>query len=315
MGKLVTHRPRGARALSTLVLFLSLLAGWPGQAAAEDRRGTLEFQGVERHYILHRGGHSTAPLPLVVALHGLGQSVDQLRRSWTLDAVADREGFAVVYPEALVDRWAYADSRPVALPEGHGKVDDTGFILALVDRLIADNVANPDRIYVAGASNGGLMAWTLACRAADRFAGVAALITGMIERQMETCRPERLVPLVVVAGTDDWVQAYDGSVGPDLRLLSVPETLAFWRGLRGCRSSMVEELPSHVWADRTLAVKVDWTDCRDPAPLRFYRIQGGGHFLPTLAPFSYHQRRSHGGRSQTIETAEEIWDFFKPLRR
>jgi hypothetical protein len=147
---------------------------------------TLVYQGVDRRYMLRKVSDNTGPLPVVVALHGLNQPVEDLRGSWTMDAVAGREGFHVLYPEALAGRWAYMDSRPVALPSGE-LVDDVGFILSLLDELTKERVIDPAHVYVAGASNGCLMAWTLACAASDRFAGVAPLITGMIERQAEQC--------------------------------------------------------------------------------------------------------------------------------
>jgi polyhydroxybutyrate depolymerase len=249
------------------------------------------------------------PVPLVIALHGLNESVADMRESWTMDAVADREGFDVLYPEALAGRWAYVDSRPVTLPDG-GLVDDIGFITALLDKLIADRVVDAAHVYVAGPSNGGLLAWTMACAASDRIAGVAPLITGMIERQIAQCHPKRLVPLVVIAGTDDWIQAYDGAMAPNFRLLSVPESLEFWRQLRGCGTWNVTELPAHEPRDPTLAVLVEWTTCKDPSPQRFYRIEGAGHSLPSFTPLSDREKRRHGGRSQTIETAEELWSFF-----
>jgi polyhydroxybutyrate depolymerase len=68
----------------------------------------------------------------------------------------------------------------------------------LLDKLTEERVIDPEHVYVAGASNGGLMAWTIACEASDRIAAVAALISGMIERQAEQCHPKRLVMPVVV---------------------------------------------------------------------------------------------------------------------
>jgi poly(3-hydroxybutyrate) depolymerase len=56
---------------------------------------------------------------------------------------------------------------------------------------------------------------------------------------------------------------------------------------------------------------VEWTECKDPSPQRFYRIEGGGHSLPSFAPLSDREKRPHAGRSQTIETAEELWSFFR----
>ena len=298
------------RSLAGLAMaILSIAGAW---AQPVDTGQTFSFQGSERHYLLHRPPNRAGAVPVVVALHGLGETVAELQQSWTLDAVADREGFAVLYPAALDGRWSYVDVRAVPLPDGTGMVDDAGFILALVDQLAASQVIDPARVYVAGVSNGGLMAWTLACQAADRIAGVAPIITGMLERQMELCHPKRLVPLLVMAGTEDWTQAYDGAMGPNYRLMSVPETLEFWRKQRGCTGLDLTEAPHPVRSDPTRAVLVSWTNCRDPSPQRFWRIEGGGHSLPSLAPLSARERRRgpHGGRSQAIEAAEELWLFF-----
>jgi polyhydroxybutyrate depolymerase len=282
-----------------------------GYRASAEETLAFPFQGIDRHYVLHAAPNQTGPAPLVIALHGLGESIDALRQSWTLDAVADREGFDVVYPEALNGRWAYVDTRPVGLPDGQGLVDDIGFIRALLDKLIADHLTDPARVFVVGVSNGALMAWTLACQMPDRLAGVAPFISGMVERQAQQCRPARLVKLLILAGTEDLTQDYDGAMGENYRLMSVPETLEFWRYRRGCMGMTWRRLPAHTPDDPTAAVQVDWTQCQDPSPQRFWRIEGGGHSLPSFAPLSDRERRRrHGGRSQAIETAEEVAAFF-----
>ncbi len=204
----------------TLWLALAaLLPGLAGPAFAQDEDlAVLIYQGTERIYTLHLPPDRRGPVPIVVALHGLDQRVADLRRYWTMDGVADREGFAVLYPQAVSGRWAYADTRPVSGPDGR-LVDDIGFIAALLDKLQADGVADPVHIFVVGESNGGLMAWTLACQMSGRLTGVASVITGMIERQAELCHPKRLTPLLVIAGTEDWTQAYDGAMGQGYRLM------------------------------------------------------------------------------------------------
>lgn len=309
----VRHRvsPRAGLGAIVVLILSQLFMMLPASRARAEDTSTLPYQGVDRHYVLHVAPNQAGPRPLVVALHGLNESVEYLRGSWTMDAVADREGFDVVYPEAVGGRWAYMDTRPVRLPDGQTLVDDVGFLGALLDKLVADHVADPAHIYVAGVSNGALMAWTLACGMSDRLAGVAPLISGMMERQAGQCHPTRLVPLLVLAGTDDFTQTYDGLVTDAYRLMSVPETLEFWRRLRGCMGIGLQQLPPHDRHDPTAAVREDWTGCRDPAPQRFWRIEGGGHSLPSFAPYPDGKRpRRHGGRSQTIETAEEVWAFF-----
>lgn len=75
-----------------------------------------------------------------------------------MDILADKEGFAVLYPMGLSGRWAYSDNRPVKLPDGDGQVDDIGFLNSVLDKLIAERVVDASRIYLAGFSSGALMA-------------------------------------------------------------------------------------------------------------------------------------------------------------
>ena len=71
--------------------------------ARPTRRIVIEHQGVERIATLHRPtvAVKTGPAPLIVALHGLGQSIESLHDWLHLDAAAEHAGFAVVYPEAI----------------------------------------------------------------------------------------------------------------------------------------------------------------------------------------------------------------------
>jgi polyhydroxybutyrate depolymerase len=119
------------------------------------------------------------------------------------------------------------------------------------------------------------------------------------------------VPLVVLAGTSVWLQPNDGAITAEFRLLSVPESLAFWRRQRECTDLEVNMVEAREPKDPTRAVIIDWTSCKTASPLRFYRIEGGGHALPTFEAAD-DKRSPHGGSfSQTIETAEELWKFFK----
>jgi polyhydroxybutyrate depolymerase len=177
--KLAAYGNRGLVRRLAFGALLALTVSWtpPGDARAQEAT-VFPYQGADRRYVPHAAPNRVGPVPLMIALHGLNESVSELRASWTLDVVADREGFDVLYPEGLTGRWAYVDTRAVGLPDGQGLVDDVGCIGAPLDKMVADHVVNPARIYVVGVSNGALMAWMLACRMSDRLAGVAALISG-----------------------------------------------------------------------------------------------------------------------------------------
>ena len=289
-------------------LALALLLAAPA-AAAPDPVVTLQHQGIARQAILHRPPGARSPRPLVLVLHGLNQPAAELQAALGLDAVADREGFATAYPVAVIGRWNYAADRPVVLPDGGGPLDDAGFLAALVDRLVAEQVADPAAVFVTGPSRGGLLAWTLACESAGRYAGFAPLITGMTGRQLADCAPARPVPLLLLAGTGDRVQPYDGWLYAGYRLASVPETLEHWRRLLGCTGQASRPLPHRQAADPTRAAVVDWSGCAPGTGLRFLRVEGGGHRLPGLGE-TQSGPASAGLQNQDFDTAEEIWRFF-----
>jgi polyhydroxybutyrate depolymerase len=274
----------------------------------------ITHQGVERVAVLHRPEMTqAAPHPLVIALHGLGDTAENFRDWIGFDPTAEREGFAVLYPEALSGLWSYGHAIGRATPPiGDQTVDDIGFIRRLIDDLVARRIADPSRIYAAGTSRGGLMAFTLACGLADRIAAAAVIITGMTEPQRDECRPTRPIPIMVIAGTKDTSQPFGGVVLPFGRLLSVPETINFWYGLHGCTRVDAHPLPHRDETDPTRVRMVEWGGCRTGAKLRLYRIEGGGHQVPMLSGArNTMAEEKFGRRNRDIEAADEIWAFFK----
>src|ERR1051325_10922939 len=115
--------------------------------------GTMKHADHERTYRLYvPKGSRTEPLPLVVALHGSASNGAQTERLTGLDKLADEKSFAVVYPDGLERVWRYNE---VLDRKG---VDDIGFIVALVEKLVKDKVADPRRVYATGISNGAYLA-------------------------------------------------------------------------------------------------------------------------------------------------------------
>lgn len=112
------------------------------------------------------------PLPLVVMLHGCQQNIDQLAQGTRMNLLADRHGFAVLYPEQSRQahihgcwNW-YDDSERGGLGEMHAVVD-------LVDKLIDAHGFDGERVYAAGLSAGAGLAALLALHCPYRFAAVA----------------------------------------------------------------------------------------------------------------------------------------------
>lgn len=255
-----------------------------------------------------------APIPVVIALHGAVQSAAEFETDLGLNRIAQRERFAVVYPEGVNRVWD--DARPPIMRLGYivRPGEDVPFIVSLVRRLIADKIADPKRIYIVGLSMGGFMAARLACEHADLFAGVAIMAATVPEEYRKSCIPRRPLPALLMHGTFDPIIPWFGVPMGGAGILSAHDTAQLFADLAGCMTYGDSERPS---LDRSARIEVRrWSLCRDSLSVLLYTIPGGGHLPPSAEPGRgdtfvswFLQERSH-----SIDAAEEIWGFFRSYR-
>lgn len=286
-------------------------------AAPTASADTIDVNGVMRSYTLQLPAKRSAPF--VVVLHGKTQrGADMIARTaWP--QVAKREGFAVAFPDGLNHAWA--DARTRAGPALRGPppgTDDVAFIAKLVEKQVANGTADPKRVYVAGLSNGGAMAMTLACARADLFAAAASAIMNLTDETAVTCHPSRPLPMLLMNGTADPLVPYEGGRGSSYfaadGFWSTEETLAFWRKLNGCEidDAEVTDLPDRAPADQSTVTRIS-SRCPRGHDVVLYRVNGGGHRMPGLAPDARFPKiavRLLGPQNGDIDGAEMIWTFF-----
>ena len=292
--------------------------------APGDYEFSLSHDGRSRYFLVHvpaeaMGGN---PLPVVMALHGGGGSPDQFKPESRLDPVADREGFLVVYPagtgilaRTLLTWNAGTDCCGFALEQD---VADVDFLLAVLEDLGDRTPLDPNRVYVTGHSNGGIMAYRMAAEAADRVAAVAPVAGAMM---LEAFSPIRAVPLLHIHSVDDPRALYEGGLGPPFpigggQILHRPvmEGISAWRLRNGCAESP-QVVGERVGETGTVneghrAEMLNWGPCSSGAPVLHWRMQGVGHGWPgTLLSAS---REDLVGPSTTLlSAAEEVWAFFE----
>ena len=307
--------------MAALVLVIVLTAPYAARAA-EVR--SVALQGIERHYWLHNAeAAAAAPVPVVVHLHGLrgedeaiaGRS-DYGEHEWSpLDSAASAEGFAVVYPTAYRGQWSMFDGLSRAALEDGTPIDDVGFIFAAVEQVADAGIADLDRVYLSGISDGAIMAYRLLCQPASPFAAAVPLVGTMAEAHRDACAAAYVPPIMVIAGTNDRILPYDGWLFPTGRELSVPETLEHWRRLHGCDGQDARFLDDREPADDSRVLEVTWTGCARDGAVKLLRVEGGGHSVPRFRPVSDEWRQRSGGHNQDIESAEEVWRFVSQFRR
>ena len=301
-----------------LPLLVLLAALQPVPAAAE----SMESGGVTRTYsaILPQ----QRPAPLVVVLHGNTQQGTAMTARTSWPDVARRERFAVVFPDGLNRAWADLRARTERAgrmpPQG---TDDVAFLSALIERLIADGIADRSRLYVTGLSNGGAMTLTMACKRADLIAAAAAVIFTFTDGMAGACNPARPVPLLLMNGTEDPLIPYGGGKGTSRFAVegywSTARTVAFWRARNGCAADdgASTKLPDRDSKDGSTVMLVP-SSCPPGRDVLLYRVEGGGHRFPGARPDARLSRLVDtllGRQNHDIDGPEVIWQFLSRFER
>jgi feruloyl esterase len=122
--------------------------------------------------------HLPPKAPLVIALHGCTQTADEYDHGTGWWSLADRLGFAVVYPQqqpANNPKSCFSWFLPGDIACGHGEALS---IREMVDYAIAKFAADHRKVFVTGLSAGGAMASVMLATYPEVFAG-GAIIAGL----------------------------------------------------------------------------------------------------------------------------------------
>jgi polyhydroxybutyrate depolymerase len=226
---------------------------------------TISVGGVNRTYILHvpTSYTGTKPVPLVIDFHALGGSGSQEQGLSGYQAIADREGFPILFPDGIDNAWnigpCCTNSRTV---------DDLGFAKAMVAAIVGQACIDTKRVYATGFSMGGGMSHYLACNAADIFAAVQPSSFDLLVPDEEPCTPARPISVLTYRGTADTTVPYAGGKGPSgkITFLGAQGSFMRWADLDGCMT------PTTVDGDCTY-----YKTCTAGVQVGLCVKQGGGH--------------------------------------
>lgn len=247
------------------------------------------------------GYDPTKGFPLVLAFHGFSNTSGTVQAQSRFAEIADQEGFVVAFPHGVATSWNAGTCCGTAWTDA---IDDVGFARKIVETLDEELCLDPRRVHAAGFSNGGFLAYRLACEASEVFASVAS-VAGVLGLSPERCTPPRPVPVLDVHGTADLVVPFGGGspIVPWLNpidFVSVEETLAFWRRTNGCVGSARE---TYAKGDATCRT---WDGCRLGSEVAQCVVDGGGHQWPGGQGIP-----AAGKTSTDLDASRHITTFFR----
>lgn len=249
---------------------------------------TIFHDGINREYIIYvpKSYDRTSSIPLVLNFHGFGGSASEFMNYADMRSLAESENFILAYPQGSYLNGA---SHWNPCPTGSGNkstTDDFGFIESMINEISSRYNLDMERLYAAGYSNGGMMAYGLAHYKSDLIAAVASVSGAMLDCLGPTSHP---IPIIHFHGTSDGIIPYNGN----LEWNSVQTTLDYWIDFNNTNTNptISKEISSEMTIENYIYGQGDRS-----VSVEHYKYIGGDHvwFNSTFQGYS---------------TSELVWNF------
>lgn len=286
---------------------------------------TIEVDGLTRTYRTYVPQGLVKGAPLVVVMHGSGENGAQMRieTGFGFDRIADTHGFAVVYPNAHEHGGDWNACGTVGDLSANGPgIDDVRFLTGMVDKLITEMGIDPGRVFAAGSSRGGFMAFRLALEVPSRFRAVAAVSANVHTPDNFKCKPAQngTSSIMIMNGTEDPLVPFDGGQVSLFKfsykygkVMSSRESGQYFADLNHIAGAPATNETSV--ADGVRVEHMLWRNDRN-VEVELVAIHGGGHGIPQ----PYHRRPPLlgplflGPSPREPNGPDMIWTFFEQQR-
>jgi polyhydroxybutyrate depolymerase len=297
-----------------VINFLSRAIARPDNPVRSAIRKTVVVDGLKRHYLVFVPAGPRESMPVALVFHAGGGSARRMERRTRFNELAAKEGFLVIYPEAIDGNWN--DGRGCQLIRAQREnIDDVKFARCLLDQVAGECRIDRRRVFATGASNGAMMSHRLAAEASDVIAGIAPVIGGMAQAIADAFKPEFPVSILVIQGDSDPVVPIDGgdvvADGGRKRgqIISTSELLAKYTERNGSQGEPVRSTLDADLSDGTSVEIAKYPEGPGGVKTCFYLVKNWGHAWPGR-PLSLLDSWLRVA-CRDFSATDVIWEFFK----
>ena len=274
----------------TLLVLTVFVIGLHAQSGQTSK--TMQYGGVERQYIEYIPANVLSPAPILFVLHGLGDDMSNMFNSTGFKQIADQHGWIVIVPQALEASFqgyslgtAWNSGIHVSLYTYeltiNEDVDDSGFIMAILDDEIANSNADPNNVFVTGFSMGGFMSNRLAIEHGDRIKAIAS-VSGTVGNMVQDNTPNGHLSTMHIHGTADGTVSYDNA-GFNMQIATVSvglgaeATTDYWRNFNQCSATPTTYNYPDNMNDGLTFERYEYTGGTEGTRTVFIKVNGGDH--------------------------------------
>jgi polyhydroxybutyrate depolymerase len=284
-------------------LLVGLLSSFSMVAYCQLMTDSILIENHYRSFSYYPPSGNIANGSLVFIMHGSGgNSNNMIKPAAKLESIAASEKLLVVYPNGYQHFWNECRkySNAVANKED---INEQAFFTAMIDYFQKKYSVNKEKVFAAGFSGGGQMAYKLALTMPGTFKAVTAVVANMPDSASCDCvLASKPMPVMIINGTDDKTNPYNGgemfvnnaSFGV---VLSSENSLGYWAKLAGYTGAPEKTLlPDADTADHKTIEKYSYHQKNKPT-VTLLKVVGGHHDYPN-----------------DIDVYTYAWQFFKGIK-
>lgn len=279
------------------LIFLSV------NAQPTQKRERILVDGIKRDFVTYVPvvEDQEHKMPLIISLHGGFATPNGQFHLADFRPIADREKIIVICPASKNIWHDGADNKGI---------DDVKFMDQIISYAIKTYNADPERVYIAGISNGGFMASRLACQLSNRIAAIAVVAATMNEGQGYA--PVKAMPVIYMHGSEDPIFSPKGGKKFGRTAYSHQQVLKVWVDMDKCNEKPVKTTIPDKAGDETSIIKEEYGNPTTGIKVVGYTIVNGGHTWP--GGWQYLPNFIVGKTTKNLNACKVMWDFFKQYK-